>query len=115
MRQATFCCNQIEIYCDFGIMAIGIAKSTRMSAQELKTLLGQLEQQLADTELDEESRRLLGDLGKHIDTALEDGDAYNMSPMMETATLLETDFAAKHPTAEKLLRTVMDAMVKMGV
>ncbi|MFK7732896.1 MAG: DUF4404 family protein [Pseudomonadales bacterium] len=85
-----------------------------MSAQELKTLLGKLKQELADTELDEESRRLLGELGKHID-ALEDGEPYNISPMMETATLLETDFAAKHPTAEKLFRTVMDAMVKMGI
>ncbi len=86
-----------------------------MSAQELKALLVQLEQELADTELDDESRQLLGKLGDHIDSALEDGETYNMSPMMETATLLETDFAAKHPTAEKLLRTVMDAMVKMGV
>lgn len=86
-----------------------------MSAQELKALLAKLEQELADTELDDESRRLLGELGKHIDSALEDGESYNMSPMMETATLLETDFAAKHPTAEKLFRTVMDAMVKMGV
>lgn len=85
-----------------------------MSIKDLRAILSDLEEELANTELDEESRQLLTDLNAQIDSALDDSE-YSMSPMMETATMLEARFAADHPTGEKLFRALMDTMVKMGI
>lgn len=85
-----------------------------MNETELKQLLTQLHQALAETtSLSPESQQLARDLDDDIHRVLQGGEAD--TSLTERAAALEAQFAANHPVAEGVLREIIDALGKMGI
>ncbi len=86
-----------------------------MSAHELREILARLEEQLETAELNDETEQMLTELRSHIDHTLDEAKQESESPMFRTAKALEAQFAAEHPTAERVIRELLDTLVRMGV
>ncbi len=83
-----------------------------MSSERLTELLAELNKELqASTELDADTRELLGKLNDDIErlTAAENGTPIGR------AKQLESRFAADHPVAERIVRELADVLAKMGI
>jgi vacuolar-type H+-ATPase subunit H len=86
-----------------------------MSQERIKTLLQQLQQELAKTTtVDAETLAQVKQLDSDIDQWIEDAEDVN-SPIMEDAIALEARFAANHPVAERLIREVIDTLARIGI
>ncbi len=86
-----------------------------MSQERIKTLLQQLQQELANTTtVDAETLAQVKQLDSDIDQWIEDAEDVN-SPIMEDAIALEARFAANHPVAERLIREVFDTLARIGI
>ncbi len=86
-----------------------------MSQERIKTLLQQLQQELANTTtVDAETLAQVKQLDNDIDQWIEDAEDVN-SPIMEDAIALEARFAANHPVAERLIREVIDTLARIGI
>jgi vacuolar-type H+-ATPase subunit H len=86
-----------------------------MSQERIKTLLQQLQQELANTTtVDAETLAQVKQLDSDIDQWIEDAEDVN-SPIMEDAIALEARFAANHPVAERLIREVIDTLARIGI
>ena len=86
-----------------------------MSQDRIKTLLQQLQQELAKTTtVDAETLAQVKQLDSDIDQWIEDAEDVN-SPIMEDAIALEARFAANHPVAERLIREVIDTLARIGI
>ncbi|MFT4711986.1 MAG: putative transcriptional regulator [Candidatus Azotimanducaceae bacterium] len=87
-----------------------------MSQNTIKDLLDKLKSEIETTEVDSESRKILFRLESDIQIWLNETSEKRMSTtMMETAEMLETEFASEHPTAERLVREIIDALARMGI
>jgi hypothetical protein len=87
-----------------------------MSQNTIKNLLDKLKSEIEITEVDSESRKMLHRLESDIHIWLNETSEERMSTtMMETAEMLETQFASEHPTAEGLVREIIDALARMGI
>ena len=87
-----------------------------MTNDKLKTLLASLHDELENTDVDDETRSMLKSLDSDIhqllaSDAAEDADR----PIVEQAGLLEARFASEHPVAERVMRELIDTLVKLGV
>lgn len=83
-----------------------------MSSERLSELLAELNRELQDrSELDDETRELLGKLNDDIDRLTGEGDE---SPL-DRAKQLESRFAANYPVAERIARELADILAKMGI
>jgi hypothetical protein len=72
-----------------------------------------LQDELRDTDVDDELQGLMSDLDKDIHGAIEnDGD---VNILIDRAKAMEADFATRHPAAERFMREVIDALVRMGI
>ena len=83
-----------------------------MSKERLRALLAELSAELNETsDIDADTRELLEELHDDIDRLTgEDNDS-----AVERARNLESQFAAKHPVAERIAREFADLLAKMGI
>ena len=82
-----------------------------MSNERLSELLAELNRELRESsELDAETRELLGELTDDIERLTGESD----SPI-DRAKKLESRFAADHPVAERIARELADLLAKMGI
>ncbi len=88
-----------------------------MNKERLQNLLISLHQELESTDdIDSETRHLVGQLDSDIKKLLAPiEDEGKGDGALQQAELLETTFAAKHPTAEGLIREIIDILAKMGI
>ncbi len=87
-----------------------------MSNARIRELLARLQREIKDAELDDDTRSMVRDLDAEIHELLAGGsDAEDSDSVVEKARELETSFAAEHPTIERFLREVVDALVRMGI
>lgn len=87
-----------------------------MSNNEIRQLLARLKEELQQTEMDADTRSLVRELDSDIHDLLDSKrvDAERDS-VLERARELETNFAAQHPTAERFMREVIEALARMGI
>jgi hypothetical protein len=87
-----------------------------MNTEQVKKLLEKLQGELRDAELDDETRALVRELDTDINDLLAtDTESDDSSVIVERAKELEAGFAAEYPAAERFMREVIDALVRMGV
>ena len=87
-----------------------------MSTEQIKELLAELQKEIHDTELDDETRSLVRQLDTDIHSMLaEDADAVEAGSVLTRAKALEANFATEHPAAERFMREVIDVLVRMGI
>ena len=87
-----------------------------MSKENLRKLLAQLHDEVASSQLDNETRDLLTDLDADIHTLLNTNESQQEpEASVDRARLLEAKFAVRHPTLERFAREIVDALARMGV
>ncbi len=88
-----------------------------MEKERLKKLLLRLYEELEATKsVDSETRQLASQLDADIKNLLNPAeDLEQQDSVLEQAELLETTFAAKHPTAERFIREIIDILGRMGI
>jgi hypothetical protein len=84
-----------------------------MSNERIKNLLAQLREEIGKEGVDAKLQKLMSDLDDDIQGVI-DNDA-DADALVERAKELEADFATKHPAAERFMREVIDALVRMGI
>ena len=84
-----------------------------MSNERIKKLMAQLREELESTDVDDDLQKLMGQLDDEIHGVIED-DA-DVNALVDRAKELEAEFATKHPAAERFMREVIDALVRMGI
>ena len=83
-----------------------------MSKKRLRELLAELSAELNETsDVDADTRELLEQLHDDIDRLTGDEHA----SAVDRAKSLESQFAAKHPVAERIAREFADLLAKMGI
>ena len=83
-----------------------------MSKERLRKLLAELGTELDETQdVDDDTRELLEQLHDDIDRLTGDEHA----SAVDRAKSLESQFAAKHPVAERIAREFADLLAKMGI
>jgi len=87
-----------------------------MSTEQIKELLTELQAEMQKAELDDETRSLARQLDTDIQTLLgAEADQTEVGTLVSRAKELEANFATDHPTAERFMREVIDALVRMGI
>ncbi len=84
-----------------------------MSKERIKELLGQIREEVGNTDIDDEFEKLMSDLDNEIENVV-DEDA-DVSAVIDRAKEVEANFATKHPNAERFIREVIDLLVRMGI
>ena len=84
-----------------------------MSKERIKELLGQLRKELRTTDIDDELEQMLGDLDDDIDKIIDDN--VDLDDVIDRAKEVEASFATNYPTAERVVREVIDLLVRMGI
>ncbi|MDH3621488.1 MAG: DUF4404 family protein [Gammaproteobacteria bacterium] len=84
-----------------------------MGKDRIKELLAQLQEEIRSTDVDDELRQLINDLDKDIHGVIENDE--DMSALIDRAKEMEAGFATRHPAAERFMREVIDALVRMGI
>lgn len=87
-----------------------------MSNATIQELLAKLKSELQTTELDDDNRSLLAELEGDIEAMLDDNNRdSDADTLLARTQQLDADFASKHPTAEGLMRELMEILARMGV
>lgn len=84
-----------------------------MSKDRIKELLAQLQDEILNTDMDDELKTLVSDLDSDIQTVIENDDEVNA--LIDRAKEMEAGFATRYPAAERFMREVIDALVRMGI
>jgi len=83
-----------------------------VSKERLRELLTELSSELNEaTDVDDETRELLGQLHDDLDRLTGEDHA----SAVDRAKSLESRFAANHPIAERIAREFADLLAKMGI
>ena len=87
-----------------------------MSNKEIRQSLPKLRNELQKTELDADTQSLVREMDSdnHDLIASNTGDEDSES-ILKRARLLESDFATNHPTAERVMREVIETLARMGI
>ncbi len=87
-----------------------------MSNIQIRRLLAKLRDEIQKTELDADTRTLVRELDSDIHVIL-DSNAVGAeaASVLKRAKELEANFAIEHPTAERFMREVIEALARMGV
>ncbi len=87
-----------------------------MSNIQIRRLLAKLRDEIQKTELDADTRTLVRELDSDIHVLL-DSNAVGAeaASVLKRAKELEANFAIEHPTAERFVREVIEALARMGV
>jgi hypothetical protein len=88
-----------------------------MSDQNIKELLTRLQDELENTDqIDAETLKLVRELDTDIHRLVDsDSDFDDRDSLVDQANAIETRFALEHPTAERFLREVMEALSRVGI
>lgn len=87
-----------------------------MSNEKIRELLARLRHEIRKTELDDNTRSLVEKLDSDIHGLLgAEADQADSGSVLEKANQLEANFATEHPTAERIVREVIDTLVRMGI
>jgi len=87
-----------------------------MSNEKIRELLGRLHDEVQNTEVDASTRASLQELDSEIHDLLSSSTPESsVTPVLERAKLLETQFAIDHPAIERFMREVIDTLAKIGV
>ena len=90
-----------------------------MSKERIKELLAQLRDEIRTTDIDDELEQLIGKLDDDIDAMSDEDDGaeslVDMEDVVDRAKEIEASFATDHPTAVRVLREVVDLLVRMGI
>ncbi|NNF40333.1 MAG: DUF4404 family protein [Woeseiaceae bacterium] len=87
-----------------------------MGNSQIRELLGKLQEEIRKTDLDDDTRSLVRDLDADIHDLLDPEEhETDRDSVVEKARALETSFASEHPTIERFVREVIDALVRMGI
>ena len=84
-----------------------------MGKDRIRDLLAQLQEELRSTDVDDELRQLINDLDEDIHSVIENDE--DMTALIDRAKEMEADFATRYPAAERFMREVIDALVRMGI
>jgi hypothetical protein len=84
-----------------------------MSKERIRELLSQLRQEISQTDVDDELQKMIAELDDDIHAVIENDDDVNA--VVERAKEVEAGFATNYPTAERVMREVIDALVRMGI
>jgi len=84
-----------------------------MSKDRIRELLAQLQDEIRNTDMDDELKTLVSDLDSDIHTVMENDEEVNA--LIDRAKEVEAGFATRYPAAERFLREVIDALVRMGI
>jgi hypothetical protein len=84
-----------------------------MSKNRIKELLAQLQDEIRNTDMDDELKTLVSDLDSDIQTVIENDEEVNV--LIDRAKEVEAGFATRYPAAERFMREVIDALVRMGI
>lgn len=86
-----------------------------MKSSRIQEIVAQLGKELQRTDdVDDDARLRVDEL--HTDVArLQRTEAADIDGLIDRVKALETRFAARHPTLERLARELADAIAKMGV
>ena len=91
-----------------------------MSKERIKELLAQLRQEIRDTGIDDELEKIMSELDDDIQSVVDEADAtvdgvVDIDDVVDRAKEIEANFATSHPTAERVIREVVDLLVRMGI
>lgn len=87
-----------------------------MSNSQIRELLAKLQDEVRNTELDADTRSLVQELDSDIHNLLEsNSDEPETDSLLQRAKALEANFATEHPTVERFMREVIDALARMGI
>jgi hypothetical protein len=84
-----------------------------MSKDRIKELLAQLQDEIRNTDMDDELKTLVSDLDSDIHDVMENDEEVNA--LIDRAKEVEAGFATRYPAAERFMREVIDALVRMGI
>jgi len=84
-----------------------------MNKKRIKELLAQLREEVRDTDVDDDLKQLMGKLDDDIRGAIDDNA--DLDAVIDRAKELEANFATNHPTAERVVREVIDLLVRIGI
>ena len=87
-----------------------------MSDSEVRDLLERLKNEIQDTELNSDTRKLVQDLDAEIHSLLEsDADQEAYASVADRARGIEADFESDHPLAVRVLREIIQSLARMGI
>ena len=87
-----------------------------MSNIQIRRLLAKLRDEIQKTELDADTRTLVRELDSDIHDLLDStAVGAEAASVVKRAKELEANFAIEHPTAERFMREVIEALARMGV
>ena len=87
-----------------------------MADTKIRELLGKLDNELQREDLDPDTRTLVTELQSDINEMLAaEAEEAETESLIEKAKSLEAQFATEHPAAERFMREVIDALVRMGI
>jgi len=87
-----------------------------MSNEHIRELLAKLREEIRKTGLDDETRNMVRSLDADIHDLIDpDHQQSDAGQIVERAKALEANFASGYPGAERFLREVIDALVRMGI
>lgn len=84
-----------------------------MGKDRIRDLLTQLQEEIRSTDVDDEVRELINELDKDIHGVIENDEDVNA--LIDRAKEMEAHFATRYPAAERFMREVIDALVRMGI
>ena len=84
-----------------------------MSKERIRELLTQLREEIRKSDVDDELDQLVSDIDTEIHGVIDDNA--DIDAVLEQAKKLEANFATSHPTAERVVREVIDLLVHMGI
>ena len=84
-----------------------------MSKERIKELLAELREEIRKTDGNDELDKLVGDIDVEIDGVTDENA--DIDAILEQVKKVEANFATTHPTAERVVREVMDLLVHMGI
>jgi hypothetical protein len=88
-----------------------------MSEQNIKDLLVQLQKELEKAKtVDPETLDLVRELDDDIHRLVDpESDLNDFDSVIDRANAIETRFAVDHPTAERFLREIINALSRVGI
>ncbi len=87
-----------------------------MTSERIRQLLAELRQEMQADAMDAETRASLKRLDEDLHRLLQaSDDGSEGKQLVDQARQLEAEFAASHPVAERVIREIIDALVKLGL
>ncbi|MDO6421949.1 DUF4404 family protein [Saccharophagus degradans] len=87
-----------------------------MPKSSLPGLLTKLHDALGDTEItNTDLQAKVSEFERSLKQQLENEAQVNSTSLQDQINQLEAEFAAEHPTAERILREIMDVLSRIGV